>query len=163
ARMSAVTASGTPTMMRVQRLLVAAAPQLVLLLMLLITAVVAPNVLDPDNLEQVVIQASPIAVLALGAMVVLLTGGIDLSAGFGGVVVVLTGGIDLSAGFGVAMVAVAMTAAMAPSLTDPGHGLAYGLLIAAVFGLGLGLTNGILVGVLRLPAFIATLATFTAV
>ena len=144
--MSAVTASGTPAMMRVQRLLVAAAPQLVLLLMLLITAVVAPNVLDPDNLEQVVIQASPIAVLALGAMVVL-----------------LTGGIDLSAGFGVAMVAVAMTAAMAPSLTDPGHGLAYGLLIAAVFGLGLGLTNGILVGVLRLPAFIATLATFTAV
>jgi ribose transport system permease protein len=136
----------TTTAVRAQRLLVSAAPQIVLLLMLLITAVVAPDVLDPDNLEQVLTQASPIAVLALGAMVVL-----------------LTGGIDLSAGYGVAMVAVAMTAAMSPSVTSTGHGLAYGLAIAAAFGLGLGLTNGILVGVLRLPAFIATLATFTAV
>jgi ribose transport system permease protein len=35
--------------------------------------------------------------------------------------------------------------------------------VALCFGLGLGLVNGLLVGVVRIPAFIATLATFTAV
>ena len=95
----------------------------------------------PSSLKDVVVQASPIAILALGAMVVL-----------------LTGGIDLSAGFGVAMVAVAMVGSMGPDST-----LVHGLVVALCFGLGLGLVNGLLVGALRIPAFIATLATFTAV
>ena len=73
-------------------------------------------------------------------------------------VVLLTGGIDLSAGFGVAMVAVAMVGSMGID-----GNLTHGLLIALCFGLALGLVNGLLVGVLRIPAFIATLATFTAV
>ena len=135
--------AGAPTGRRlwVPRLIIATAPQLLLLVIVAVIALVEPRVIERDNLEQVVTQASPIAILALGAMVVL-----------------LTGGIDLSAGFGVAMVAVSMAAAM-----STGAGLAQGLLVALCFGVGLGLVNGLLVGVLRIPAFIATLATFTAV
>ena len=124
-----------------QRLVLATAPQLLLLVIVAVIAVVEPRVIEWENLKQVVIQASPIAILALGAMVVL-----------------LTGGIDLSAGFGVAMVAVSMAASM-----STGAELSHGLVVALCFGLGLGLVNGLLVGVLRIPAFIATLATFTAV
>jgi ribose transport system permease protein len=125
----------------IERLLVSAAPLVLLAIMLAIVAVVEPSVVRPSNLEQVVIQASPIAILALGAMVVL-----------------LTGGIDLSAGFGVAMVAVAAVGAMGLE-----GDLVHGLVVGLAFGLGLGLVNGVLVGLLGIPAFIATLATFTAV
>jgi len=123
------------------RVVVAAAPLALLLIILAVVAVVEPRVVHLSNLKEVVIQASPIAILALGAMVVL-----------------LTGGIDLSAGFGVAMVAVAMVGSMGLE-----GSLVHGLLVALIFGLGLGLVNGVLVGVVRIPAFIATLATFTAV
>jgi ribose transport system permease protein len=124
-----------------ERMAVAAAPLALLLTILAVVAIVEPRVVHLSNLKVVVIQASPIAILALGAMVVL-----------------LSGGIDLSAGFGVAMVAVAMVGSMGLD-----GGLVDGLVVALCFGLGLGLVNGLLVGVVRIPAFIATLATFTAV
>jgi ribose transport system permease protein len=133
-----VTADGRVSLGRV---VVAAAPLALLLIILAVVAVVEPRVVHLSNLKEVVIQASPIAILALGAMVVL-----------------LTGGIDLSGGFGVAMVAVAMVGSMGLE-----GSLVHGLLVALIFGLGLGLVNGVLVGVVRIPAFIATLATFTAV
>jgi ribose transport system permease protein len=133
-----VTADGR---LSVQRVVVAAAPLALLLVILAVVAIVEPRVVHLSNLKEVVIQASPIAILALGAMVVL-----------------LTGGIDLSAGYGVAMVAVAMVGSMGLE-----GSLVHGLLVALCFGLGLGLVNGLLVGVVRIPAFIATLATFTAV
>jgi ribose transport system permease protein len=129
------------TRMSAERLILASAPLVLLLIILAVVAVVEPRVVHLSNLKEVVIQASPIAILALGAMVVL-----------------LTGGIDLSAGFGVAMVAVAMVGSMGID-----GNLTHGLLVALCFGLALGLVNGLLVGVLRIPAFIATLATFTAV
>jgi ribose transport system permease protein len=133
-----VTADGR---LSVGRVVVAAAPLALLLVILAVVAVVEPRVVHLSNLKEVVIQASPIAILALGAMIVL-----------------LTGGIDLSAGYGVAMVAVAMVGSMGFD-----GSLVQGLLVALCFGLGLGVVNGLLVGVVRIPAFIATLATFTAV
>ena len=133
--------TGRDTRMSAERLILASAPLVLLAIILAVVAVVEPRVVELSNLKEVVIQASPIAILALGAMVVL-----------------LTGGIDLSAGFGVAMVAVAMVGSMGIE-----GDLTHGLLVALCFGLALGLVNGVLVGVLRIPAFIATLATFTAV
>ena len=133
--------SDRDTRMSAEHLILASAPLVLLAIILAVVAVLEPRVVELSNLKQVVIQASPIAILALGAMVVL-----------------LTGGIDLSAGFGVAMVAVAMVGSMSIE-----GDLAHGLLVALGFGVALGLVNGALVGVLRIPAFIATLATFTAV
>ena len=132
---------GRATRTSAERLILASAPLVLLLIVLAVVAVVEPRVVHLSNLKEVVIQASPIAILALGALVVL-----------------LTGGIDLSAGFGVAMVAVAMVGSMGFE-----GNLTQGLLVALCFGLALGLVNGLLVGVFRIPAFIATLATFTAV
>jgi ribose/xylose/arabinose/galactoside ABC-type transport system permease subunit len=124
-----------------ERLLLAASPLALLALAVAVVAVVEPRVLDGSNPKDIVTQASPIAILALGAMVVL-----------------LTGGIDLSAGYGVAMVAVIMVGAM-----SDGTSLVEAIAIAVGVGLALGLVNGVLVGVVRIPAFIATLATFGAV
>jgi ribose/xylose/arabinose/galactoside ABC-type transport system permease subunit len=124
-----------------ERLLLAASPLALLALAVAVVAAVEPRVLDGSNPKDIVTQASPIAILALGAMVVL-----------------LTGGIDLSAGYGVAMVAVIMVGAM-----SDGTSLVEAIAIAVGVGLALGLVNGVLVGVVRIPAFIATLATFGAV
>jgi ribose/xylose/arabinose/galactoside ABC-type transport system permease subunit len=124
-----------------ERLLLAASPLALLALAVAVVAIVEPRVLDGSNPKDIVTQASPIAILALGAMVVL-----------------LTGGIDLSAGYGVAMVAVIMVGAM-----SDGTSLVEAIAIAIGVGLALGLVNGLLVGVVRIPAFIATLATFGAV
>src|SRR5215211_9560347 len=64
------------TRMSAERLILASAPRVLLLIILAVVAVVEPRVVHLSNLKEVVIQASPIAILALGAMVVLLTGGI---------------------------------------------------------------------------------------
>lgn len=56
-------------------------PVLVLVFIGAIFAFVEPIFLDPQNLLDVGVQASPIAVLALGQLLVILTRGIDLSVG----------------------------------------------------------------------------------
>lgn len=98
---------------------------------------------DPDYLAQVLIDAVPLAMLALAELVVIVSG---------------RGGIDLSIG---AIV----------SLSGMVFGFAYqewgwpfwaGLLLSAAAGTVLGLVNGVLVARLGFPALIATLATWYA-
>ncbi|MEV0719090.1 ABC transporter permease [Asanoa sp. NPDC050611] len=126
---------------RRRRLLVELLPVFLLVALFAVFAAVESRIADPANLRNVVLQATPIAVLALGAFVVL-----------------VSGGIDLSTGFSVALVAVVVGNALVadrPLVWAAG----LGLLVAA----SIGLANGVLVGVLRLPAFIATLGTMTVV
>ncbi len=94
-----------------------------------------------NNLSIVAQQASINIVLAAGMTFVILTGGIDLSVG--------------------AILAAAAMAALAISLV-PGLGM-LGLPVALGVGLGLGLINGALIAFLRLPPFIVTLGSMTAV
>jgi ribose transport system permease protein len=72
--------------------------------------------------------------------------------------VILTGGIDLSVG---SMLATAAMTAMICSL-NPSFG-AFGLLVGLVTGAILGGINGLLIAYLRLPPFIVTLGSLTAV
>lgn len=116
-------------------------PQLLLILLLIVVAVVRPSALAPDSLRNIVLNAVPIALLGLGAMWVL-----------------IGGGLDLSAGYGVSMCALVMAARL--SNGDP---LVVAIVCALAAGLALGLVNGILVSVLGVPAFIATLATMVGV
>ncbi|TDC44403.1 ABC transporter permease [Actinomadura sp. KC345] len=120
---------------------VALVPVLLLVLLLAVFAVVDPRIAAPLNLRNILLQAVPIALLALSAHVVLLTAGIDLSAGYA---VGLCGVV------------------MAGHLSGGG-----GLVLAGLLGLGavlaVGLANGFLVGVTRLPPFIATLGMMTVV
>ncbi len=94
-----------------------------------------------ENLSIVAQQAAVNTVLAAGMTFVILTGGIDLSVG--------------------SILAVAAMAALLVSQI-PGWGM-LGILAALVTGLVFGLLNGALIAAMRLPPFIVTLGSLTAV
>jgi ribose transport system permease protein len=103
-------------------------------------AAIAPGFFSVANVVNVALSIAVTGILAVGMTAVILTGGIDLSVGS---VVALTG------------VAAAMAAAGsgAPALMALGVALTVGALTGAV--------NGALIGYLRVPAFVATLAMLT--
>jgi ribose transport system permease protein len=94
-----------------------------------------------QNISIVFQQASVNTVLAAGMTFVILTGGIDLSVG-----------------------SILAAAAMAGLLVSLIPGLSYFWILAALgVGLGFGVLNGLLISRLRLPPFIVTLGSLTAV
>ncbi|PKW19732.1 ABC transporter permease [Saccharopolyspora spinosa] len=102
------------------------------------------------NVQNLLVQAAPLLMLAVGMTFVIITSGIDLSVGsvlvFAGVVSAmimewLSGGDATNAGWGVILI---------------------GLLVALVGGALWGLLNGLLVAVARVPALIVTLGSFGA-
>lgn len=111
-----------------------------LLLVVVACGVFEPNVLAPANLRIVLTQSVPVAAIALGTMLVLLTGAIDLSVGAVTSLCAVVLALSLAADEGLAV------------------GIAKALAVGAVAG-GL---NALLVGALRLPAFVVTLGTLTA-
>ncbi|MBV8260434.1 MAG: ribose ABC transporter permease, partial [Paraburkholderia sp.] len=94
-----------------------------------------------ENLSIVTQQASINIVLAAGMTFVILTGGIDLSVGS-------------------VLAAAAMAAMLGSNIAGWGW---VGVPAALVVGLGFGLINGALIALLRLPPFIVTLGSLTAV
>jgi ribose transport system permease protein len=92
-----------------------------------------------QNLSIVAQQASVNAVLAAGMTFVILTGGIDLSVG-----------------------SILAAAAMVGLIVSQGFG-DLGILAALLAGLVIGLANGALIAFVRLPPFIVTLGSLTAV
>ncbi len=116
------------------------APVLILLLLALVLGLSDPRILSPGNLLTITIAAVPIVLVALATMVTLVSGGIDLSVG---------------------NLVTFLCITLATVLTATGSlplALAAGLLTA----LAVGAVNGTLVGLLRIPPFIATLATMIA-
>ena len=95
----------------------------------------------PQNISIVAQQASINTVLAAGMTFVILTGGIDLSVG--------------------SILAASAMAALIFSLI-PGFGL-LGIPAALITGLFFGFLNGLLIAFVRLPPFIVTLGSLTAV
>lgn len=126
---------------RVRRGLVRFAPQLLLVLLIVGLLTLQPSTLSPSNVVNILINSAPIAILALGAMWVLIGGKLDLSAGYG----------------------VAMCALVLGGSLQRGSSIGTALVEALGAGALLGLANGILVGVIGMPAFIATLATMVCV
>jgi ribose/xylose/arabinose/galactoside ABC-type transport system permease subunit len=106
---------------------------------LAILLVFAPNFFRFNNLVNILVQASTLAVLATGMSIVMIGGGIDLSLPFNAA---------LSAVFG----------AMYMRATGDVTG---GLLVMIGTGLAVGLCNGIAVGYLRMIPFVVTLAMMT--
>jgi ribose transport system permease protein len=94
-----------------------------------------------QNIPIVAQQASINTVLAAGMTFVILTGGIDLSVG--------------------SMLAASAMVALIASLI-PGWGL-LGVPVGLLTGLGFGVLNGLLIAFLKLPPFIVTLGSLTAV
>jgi ribose transport system permease protein len=97
----------------------------------------SPNFRTLGNASVLLVNGMVIAFMALGQTFVLLTGGIDLSAGSN----------------------VAMTGVLAALLME--HGLPWlaASAVAVVAGVALGVVNGLLVHYVRIPAFIVTFST----
>ena len=113
----------------------------ILILIVAVFGFIAPNFFTESNLLNITRQASINIVLAAGMTFVILTAGIDLSVG--------------------SILAVSAVAAMLVS-NIPGLGM---LGIAGGLGCGLlfGLINGVLIAFVKLPPFIVTLGSLTAV
>jgi rhamnose transport system permease protein len=114
------------------------------IVLVLIAAVVAPQssaFLSADNLKAILLSVTLIGIVAMGQMLVVLTRNIDLSVGSA---VAVAGYItaDWLAG-------------------DPSRSLVIAFLLGMGVGLVLGIVNGLLVAVLRIPAIVATLGTLS--
>lgn len=92
--------------------------------------------LTPRNLSNLMLQTSVTGVLAVGMLMVIVAGQIDLSVG---AVLGLAGGIA------------------AISLTNWNYGLVPSILLAILIGVGISLFQGSLVAYAKIPAFIVTL------
>jgi ribose transport system permease protein len=112
----------------------------ILLAICILFALLSPNFLSVGNAVNILRQASINIVLATGMTFVILTGGIDLSVG--------------------SVLAVSAVVGVLVSLVPAVSWLA--IPIALLTGLLLGLINGALTTFLKVPAFIVTLGTLTA-
>jgi ABC-type xylose transport system permease subunit len=103
-------------------------------------AALRPNTfLTPLNLTNLLVQAVPITLLAMGLVFVLLLGEIDLSAG---------------------VVSGVCAAVLAQLLAEAGSPWWVAVLGAIVAGAVIGVITGSLVGVIGIPSFVVTLALF---
>src|SRR5207248_1564873 len=108
---------------------------LVLLIFVAVLILTTNDFLTLTNLDNLVRQVAVFAILSVGELFVILTGGIDLSVGS---ILGLTGGV---------------TALILAS----GVSIPVAILLGLGAGLAVGLINGLLVTQLKLPPFIATL------
>ena len=119
-----------------------------LILVLLVDSLVAPHFFQ-ITLQDGRLFGSPIDILNRAAPVALLAIGMTL--------VIATGGIDLSVG-----AVMAIAGATAASMTVAGHSLPVVVLAAIGSGVLAGLWNGILVAILKIQPFVATLILMVA-
>lgn len=120
-------------------------PLIILSALCLGMALYSPGFRSPSNLTSVATRTSEIGVLATGELLVILTGGIDLSIGS---VAALTGVVG----------SLAMKhLAAGPLAGAPWLAAILGILAGCGMGLACGLINGALITKGRIPAFIVTL------
>jgi ribose transport system permease protein len=113
-------------------------PIIALILVSGFIALITPRFIHPQNLSNVTLQVSLVAIVAIGATLVILTGGIDLSPGATVALVCCT---------------------LAHLVRKMGVPLPVGIILMLFMGVGLGFINGFLSSYGKIPSFIVTLAT----
>jgi rhamnose transport system permease protein len=108
----------------------------------LIISLIEPRFLDSGNIRSIMLYLPLLITVAMGEMMVIITGNIDLSLG----------SILGFAGIAVGMLFVRI----------PDFPVIPAFLLGTLVGLGLGLFNGLLITTLRIPSIIVTLGTLTA-
>lgn len=116
------------------------APLAALIIVSIIVALTTERFLDASNLKNIFLQVSTVALMAIGSTLVILTAGIDLSPG--------------------SMVAL-LSMLLALGIKFMNIPVPLAILLVILLGTVLGLVNGVLTTYLRIPAFIATLATMS--
>ncbi|MCU1376700.1 MAG: Ribose transporter permease [Actinomycetia bacterium] len=104
-----------------------------------VLSVTSPDFLTVSNITIVLRQSTWVAIMAVGMTFVIGMGGIDLSVG----------------------AILGITGVFAAALVQGGMNIYLAVLIAIVAGAAIGVVNGILVTVFRIPPFIATLGTMS--
>jgi ribose transport system permease protein len=117
-----------------------AGPLVAFLVVATLVSLATPRFLHPQNLSNVSLQVATVAVVAIGATLV-----------------ILTGGIDLSPGSTVALV----TCTLAILVKNMKFPLPLGILLVLLLGIILGFINGFLSTYGKIPSFIVTLATMS--
>lgn len=118
-----------------KRFLAKHSPLLMLGLLCIVLAIISEDFRRTDNLQQVALRTAVIAIIATGELLVILTGGIDLSVGSVAALSGVVGGLSMKAGVPVLLA----------------------IVIGTLVGGLCGLINGALVTLLRVPPFIVTL------
>ncbi len=106
------------------------------IVILVLAIVLVPDFLSSANIRSILVNASIVAIV-----------------GYGMTLAIAIRGLDLSVGAAAALSSV-VTAGTINSLGAP-----VGVVVGLIVGLVVGLINGVLVAYLRIPAFVATLAT----
>jgi len=129
-------------MERISKLLrnTVAGPLVAFLVVATLVSFASPRFLHPQNLSNVSLQVATVAVVSIGATLV-----------------ILTGGIDLSPGSTVALV----TCTLAILVKNMGLPLPLGIALVLLLGIVLGFINGIFSTYGKIPSFIVTLATMS--
>lgn len=117
-----------------------AGPLVAFLVVTTFASLATPRFLMPGNLSNVSLQVATVAVVSIGATLV-----------------ILTGGIDLSPGSNVALV----TCTLAILVKKMGLPLPVGILLVLLLGVILGAFNGFFSTYGKIPSFIVTLATMS--
>ncbi|WDZ79099.1 ABC transporter permease (plasmid) [Ensifer adhaerens] len=112
--------------------------------LLVVSAMLSEHFLTLQNISNLLRQLAPLALVSIGMLLVVLTGGIDLSVGSAAAI----------GGMGVAM-------AMPMLPFEGGAALLVCILGAVLFGTLLGAINGLLVAGFGMASFVATLAMMT--
>lgn len=105
------------------------------LIICVIFTVTSDKFFSSRNFGNILIQATVVAIAAIGQTLVIFTGGIDLSVG------ALIGTTGIAVGY----------------FASQGYGIASLIVIGLLIGLVVGLINGLLVGYINIPPFITTL------
>jgi len=117
---------------------------IMLVALVVASALLSEHFLTVQNIHNLLRQLAPLALVSIGMLLVVLTGGIDLSVG----------SVAAIGGMGVAM-------AMPALPFDGGLALLLCVLGAVLFGAALGAVNGLLVSGFGMASFVATLAMMT--
>ncbi len=117
-----------------------AGPLVAFLFVSILVSIATDRFLMPANLSNVSLQVAPVAVISIGATLVILTGGIDLSPGSTVALVCCT---------------------LAILVKKMGIPLPVGIFLVLLLGVACGAINGIFSTYGRIPSFIVTLATMS--
>ena len=109
-----------------------------LMIIVIIFSCMSETFLTLNNFLTILRQITPMGIMAVGAMLVM-----------------LTGGVDLSVGSGVSLIGIVMAICMAKK----GMGIPAAVLVAIILGLMIGVLNAVLVVQVKIPPMIATLGT----
>jgi ribose transport system permease protein len=108
------------------------------ILLIIVFSILSPYFLTLTNFVNIFRQSAPLAMVAVGITVVIISGGIDLS---------VASNISLT------------SVILAMLIKNAGMPLSISIIIVFALGILLGLFNGFLITILKIPAIIATLAT----